>query len=77
MRSPSRCLTIILFLLLFLFFYALTNGVRNNNNVDTFTPKIKQTYRPYFRRARIQYDTFINYFTNDNIILKLKKWNIY
>ena len=75
MRSPSRYLTIILFLLLF--FYALTVGVRNNNNADAFTPKINQTYRPYFRRARIHYDAFINYFTNDNIILKLKKWNVY
>ena len=34
---------------------------------EAFTPKINQAYRPYFRRARIHYDTFMNYFTKDNV----------
>jgi hypothetical protein len=64
----------LIFLLIIILIIALINYYSKK---EAFTPKINQAYRPYFRRARIHYDTFMNYFTKDNVIVKLKKWNIY
>ena len=66
-----------LLFILVLVFILLYLVVFRSYKKEPFTPKIKQTYRPYFRGARMHYDTFKNYVTTDNVILKLKKWNIY
>ena len=53
------------------------NVLKVEVEVEAFTPKINQMYRPYVRRGRIHYDTFMNYFTIDKVIVNLKKWNMY
>jgi|688.fasta_scaffold1561627_1 hypothetical protein len=63
--------------IMFLFLLVVLWMLVTHKAQDAFTPKINQAYRPYYRGARIHYDTFMNYFTKDNIILKLKKWNVY
>lgn len=38
--------------------------VNSQKVLETFTPQIRQMYRPYIRRARLEYDNFFNtYFT--------------
>jgi hypothetical protein len=51
--------------------------IYSNSRTEGFTPRIYQAYRPYVRTARSRYESFINYFTKDKVIMQLKKWNIY
>ena len=44
---------------------------------ESFTPRIKQFYRPYFRHIKKYYESFTTYFSKDTIINKLRKMNIY
>lgn len=57
-----------------------TSTTPNNtstNPIEAFTPKIKQNYRPYIRKARKHYESFVGIFNPENVILKLKKMNVY
>ena len=44
---------------------------------ESFTPRINQLYRPYFRHVRKYYESFTTYFSKDSIMNKLRKLNIY
>lgn len=44
-----------------LFLYIILSSMYNStSNFEGFTPKIRETYRPYLRNAKIYYDGFYN-----------------
>jgi len=57
--------------------YCIVNYIINNyNNTENFTPKIRETYRPYLRRARIASGGF--YGDSENNINRLfRKFGLY
>ena len=57
------------FLFLIVFIFAYINSL---HTVESFTPKIKEMYRPYVRNARIIGEGFYNKSTSDisNLFIK-------
>ena len=60
------------FLVLIIFIFAYINSL---HTVDSFTPKIKEMYRPYVRNARIIGEGFYNKSTS-NISNLFRKFGI-
>jgi hypothetical protein len=48
-----------------------------NTNKETFTPKINSMYRPYARKLNQTCEHFINNYSPNIIVNKLRKWNVY
>lgn len=76
---------IILIILAAIYFYFYKYNKYNTNNnanyeidtVENFTPKINSTVRPHFRNMRFKYESFVNDYSQDFIMNKLKRMNIY
>lgn len=66
-------ITIVILIFIIYFFQQFIN----DTNIEGFTPKIKSIYRPYIRNLNQKYDNFLDNYNTENIIIKLKKWNIY
>jgi len=60
------------FLFLIIIIFAYVNSL---HNVESFTPKIKEMYRPYVRNARIIGEGFYNR-SNSNISNLFRKFGI-
>jgi hypothetical protein len=60
----------------FLFLIVITFAYINSlHNVESFTPKIREMYRPYVRNARVIGEGFYNK-TNSNISNLFRKFGI-
>jgi hypothetical protein len=67
---------IILFALYLIYNYYYKNKNKNESKKENFTPKIRETYRPYLRHARIVSEGF--YGDNKNNINHLfRKFGLY
>jgi hypothetical protein len=56
-------------------FFSIYNTI-NNTNIEEFTPKIRETYRPYLRHARIISEGFYGDKKN-NITHLFRKFGLY
>jgi hypothetical protein len=59
----------------FLFIIVLFAYINSLNSVENFTPKIRELYRPYIRKARIVGEGFYNN-TSSNISNLFRKFGI-
>ena len=73
---------VVLWIIYFIqYYFTVYKNVYKNNydkhNIEGFTPKIKQLYRPYIRAFNNTYDHFMNNYGSTYVFNKLRKWNIY
>ena len=68
----------IMVLLWIIYFIQNINADKNRRQyMEGFTPKIRILYRPYVRRLNQGYESFLNNYSPNIIVNKLRKWNIY
>lgn len=78
MVKRTRCWYIILIILaaIYLYFFYF-NSKKVKENQESFTPKIREAYRPHLRKMRLHYENFTDNYGQDFIINKLKRFNLY
>jgi hypothetical protein len=64
---------IILIILAGLYFYLYKYKKNDKHTQENFTSKINGFCRPHIRNVRLKYESFINEYGNDYIIIKFKK----
>ena len=47
------------------------------DSYEAFTPRINGFYRPYARHINKKFNDFSNKYNSEQLINRLKKWNIY
>lgn len=61
----------------FLLVLSILQLFANRRKVETFTPKIREFYRPYLRHARLHLEHFSNHYNINHLVNKLKKNGLY
>ena len=61
----------------FLLVLSILQVLSNRRKVETFTPKIREFYRPYLRHARLHLEHFSNHYNMKHLVNKLKKNGLY
>ena len=72
MKMKNMLLWLWVFIIVYIIWYSF-----QNQNIETFTPKIYGMYRPHIRRTRLYVDSFMNKYSPEYFIKLLKKANIY
>ena len=77
MKNCNVVFKLLIIIILTIIIFALYNTINNYNTItEKFTPKIRETYRPYLRHARIVSEGFYGDSTN-NITHLFRKFGLY
>jgi len=77
MKNCNVVFKLLIIIILTIIIFALYNTINNyNTTTEKFTPKIRETYRPYLRQARIVSEGFYGDSRN-NITHLFRKFGLY
>jgi len=67
------------YVILIILVIILTLRFINNSEIikESFTPRIRQIYRPYIRQVNNKVESFVSYYNWETLKNKLKKMGIY
>jgi hypothetical protein len=77
MFPKNHTLRFLFYIGVFLLLLSIFQVLANRRKVETFTPKMREFYRPYLREARLHLEDFSNNYNINHLVNKLKKNGLY
>lgn len=77
MKINKILFIIYFFFVIFLLYILLHVYIQPHVMTEDFTPKIREFYRPYLRKTRIELEKFTNHYNIDHFVKHMKKKGLY